>query len=100
MTVRERLEYHMGKRNWSAYRLGKESGLSQSTVSHLFHNNRDPTISTLQTICRAFGITMAEFFADEEFVPLTKEQREMLDKWAQLNYDQKQLILGMMENMR
>ena len=100
MTVHERLERHMSKRNWSAYRLRKESGLSQSTVSHIFSNNREPTISTLETICGAFGITMAEFFADDEFVPITKEQREILDKWAQLSNEQKQLILGIMENMK
>lgn len=100
MNVVERIEHLMQQRNWSAYRLAKESGLSQSTLSHVFHNDSEPTISTLETICAAFGITMAEFFADGEFVPLTEEQRKVLGKWAQLNSEQKQLLLSMIENMK
>ena len=100
MNVLERIKRLMQQRNWSVYRLAKKSGLSQSTLSHVFRNDSEPTISTLETICATFGITMAEFFADGEFVPLTEEQREVLDKWAQLSSEQKQLLLSMMENMK
>lgn len=100
MNVLERIKHLMQQRNWSVYRLAKESGLSQSTLSHVFRNDSEPTISTLETICATFGITMAEFFADGEFVPLTEEQRKVLDKWAQLSSEQKQLLLSMIENMK
>lgn len=100
MDVLGRIKRLMSQRNWTVYRLSKESGLSRSTLTHVFHKDSEPTISTLETICSAFGITMAEFFADEDFVPLTEEQREILDKWAQLNNEQKQLLLGMIENMK
>lgn len=100
MTVCDRIERLMKKREWSIYRLGKESGLSQSTLAHVFRRDSEPTISTLETICATFGISMAEFFADGEFVPITDEQRKVLDKWAQLNNEQRQLLLGMIENMK
>lgn len=100
MTVYERIKLLLQQRGWSIYRLGKESGLSQSTLAHVFRKDSEPTISTLEMICAAFGITIAEFFSDGEFVPLTKEQREILNKWAQLNGEQKHIILGMMENMK
>ena len=49
----------------SEYRLAKTSGLSDSTIKNIFKWNTQPTIETLETICRAFGITLSQFFADE-----------------------------------
>lgn len=45
-------------------------------------------------------MTLGEFFAEGELVPLTEEQRELLDKWALLSAEQKQLILKMIDNMK
>ena len=42
---------------------------------------------------------MGEFFAEGEFVSLTVEQRELLDKWAILTPEQKQLILDMINSL-
>ncbi len=100
MDVFGRIERLMEQRDWSVYRLCKESGLAQSTLSHVFRKDSEPTISTLETICKAFGMTLGEFFAEGEFVPLTGEQRELLDKWALLNAEQKQLVVNMIEHMK
>lgn len=100
MDVLGRITQLMEQRGWSAYRLCKESGLAQSTIAHIFSNGSEPTISTLEMICNGFGITLGEFFAEGDFVPLTSEQRELLDKWALLNGEQKQLVLSMIRNMK
>lgn len=100
MDVLGRVKRLMEQRGWSVYRLGKESGLAQSTLSHVFRKDSEPTISTLETICKAFGMTMGEFFADGELMPLTEEQRGLLDKWALLTAEQKELVLNMLDNMK
>lgn len=100
MDVLGRIKRLMEQRGWSVYRLGKESGLAQSTLSHVFRKDSEPTISTLETICTAFGMTLGEFFADGELLPLTEEQRSLLDKWAMLTTEQKQLVLNMIDNMK
>ena len=100
MGVVERITQLMKQRKWSAYRLGKESGLSQSTLAHVFRKDSEPTISTLETICSAFGITLSQFFAEGDFVSLTAEQRDILEKWARLTDEQKQLIRCLIENMK
>lgn len=100
MDVLGRIKQLMAQQNWSVYRLGKESGLAQSTLSHVFRKDSEPTISTLETICKAFGMTLGEFFADGELTPLTAEQRGLLDKWAQLTAVQKELVLNMLNNMK
>ena len=100
MDVVGRIKLLMEQRGWSAYRLYKESGLAQSTIAHIFSNESEPTITTLEMICKGFGITLGEFFAEGDLVPLTNEQRELLDKWATLTMEQKQLILSMIDNMK
>lgn len=100
MDVTKRIESLLKQRGWSIYRLGKESGLSQSTLAHIFREDSAPTISTLETICKAFGITLSQFFAEGDFVSLTPEQQNILDKWVTLNEDQKRLVLNMIENMK
>ena len=92
MDTHARLRHLMSERNWTEYRLAKESGLSQSTISNLFARNNLPSIPTLEIICRAFGITLAQFFADGSFVELTEEQREFFDRWAALKPEQKRLL--------
>lgn len=89
-----KIRQQLDERNWSMYKLAKLSGVSQSTLSNMFNRNNDPSISTLENICIAFGMTLSQFFADEgELVSLTKEQSEMLEKWSTLSSEQKKALL-------
>ena len=86
-------------RHWTEYNLAKEADLPQSTISSWYNKNMTPSISSLEKICKAFGITISQFFASEsECVELTKEQREMLEKWNTLNSAQKKSLLQFLEN--
>ena len=68
----------MEERDWSDYKLAKEANLSTSTVTNIFSRNTTPTLPTLEAICRAFGITLAQFFTeDEEPFALTSEQKRI-----------------------
>lgn len=44
---------------------------------------------TLEALCKAFNITMAQFFAEDEMVELTPELRELFDRWTALTDEQK-----------
>lgn len=59
-----RIKNMMAERGWTEYRLAKESGLSHSTVTNMFKRNNAPTLPTLEAVCAAFGITLAQFFAE------------------------------------
>lgn len=52
-------------RGWSIYRLSTESGVSQSTLTNMFNRETLPSITTLECISSAFGITMSEFFLED-----------------------------------
>ena len=88
-----RIETLMEDRQWTAYRLAKETGLSSSTITNMFRRNTIPSIPTLETICEAFGITLAQFFAEDlNLVALTPEQKAFFDHWANLTPKQKELL--------
>lgn len=44
---------------------------------------------TREAICKAFKITMAQFFAEDDMVELTPELRELFDRWTALTNEQK-----------
>ncbi len=100
MNTNERILTLMRERGWTEYRLAKESGLSQSTIANLFQRNTIPSISTLESICAGFGITLAQFFSDGNFVELTDEQTAFFEKWKYLTPEQKELIFKIIENMK
>lgn len=98
MDVLARIKQLMDARNWTTYRLAKESGVQQSTLNNLWRRNNVPSIITLEEICKGFGISMSEFFAvhlDEDF-ELTAEQQELLDCWAKLTREQKSALLTLL----
>ena len=86
-------------RNWTEYELAKNSGLSQSTISTWYSKNQIPTIQSLEKICKGFGITLSQFFAEGEALSLSPEQKDMLDNWNTLNKQQQQIILDLMKNI-
>ena len=99
MDTHSKLRQLMAERGWTAYRLAKESGLSESTLANIFKRNTVPSISTLESVCSAFGISLAQFFAESEMVELTPELKELFDNWVALTPEQKQAALQMIRAM-
>ena len=100
MNTNERIRQLMNDRNWTEYRLAKESELSQSTIANLFKRNTIPSVTTLEAICGGFGITLAQFFSEGNIVELTDEQIELFDRWVTLTSEQKQLLFDLIRNMK
>ncbi len=66
MTVMEKVDALRRERGWSVNNLAMEAMLTQSTLNNLYTRGAEPKLSTLRAICGAFGITLAEFFSDDE----------------------------------
>lgn len=101
MDVIKRIDDIMKERGWSYYKLSIESGLSSSTITNIYRRNTVPSITTLEAICNAFGITLSQFFAEEDnFVQLSPEQKEMFDNWLCLSENQKKIIAEIIEEFK
>lgn len=101
MDVIQRIDDIMKERGWSYYKLSIESGLSSSNNTNIYRRNTVPSITTLEAICNAFGITLSQFFAEEEdFVQLSPEQKEMFDNWLCLSENQKKIVAEIIEEFK
>lgn len=50
MDAQRRIKQLMEERDWTDYRLAKESNLSHSTVTNMFNRNNAPTLPTLEAV--------------------------------------------------
>jgi len=66
MDILEKIDKLRNERGWSINYLAMEAELTQSTLNNLYSRNNEPKISTLRSICNAFGITLSDFFKEEE----------------------------------
>lgn len=99
MDTHGRLRQLLRERGWTEYKLSKECGLAQSTIGNIFRRNTVPSLETLETICKGFGITLSQFFSDGDLVELSPEAKELFDGWICLTPDQKAAILQLLKAM-
>lgn len=66
--IAKRILYYCREREISINQLAVSSGITQSTLNSIVHNeSKNPTIITLFRICRGLNITLSEFFEDIEY---------------------------------
>ena len=92
---------------WKGYGGSLTSGGGQNTAwqknvgyprihdRNIFRRNSVPSITTLESICNGFGITLSQFFADGDMVELTPQAKELFDNWVTLTPEQKNAVLTM-----
>lgn len=100
MEAQKRIRQLMEERGWTDYRLAKEANLSHSTVTNMFNRNNAPTLPTLEAVCKAFGITLSQFFSEgDDPSQFTEEQQILFSRWSTLTAEQKRLLLELMGTM-
>ncbi len=100
MDANERIKKLLEERGWTAYRLAKESGISDATIGNLFRRNTLPTLPTLEAICKGFNITLSQFFAEGDMVEMTPELKELFEDWKCLTPTQKEAASQMLKAMK
>ena len=94
MEVLEKIEQLRNEKGWSINYLAMESGLTQSTLNNLYSRNTEPKISTLRAICGAFGITLSDFFKEED------KEDELIRKVKSLSEENKKALLQLVKNLK
>ena len=81
-----RIQELCNARGWTYYRLAKESGITYSTLSTMLNKENMPSIPTLEKLCTGFGISLCQFFADDNgWAALREDQKLYIAQWEQLD---------------
>ncbi len=99
MDILQRITILRKERNWSEYQLAQKSDLPQSTISSWYRKNMLPSISSLEKICYAFGLSLAQFFSENDSIVSKKAEMELLHEWNRLESEQQKYLLNFLKSL-
>lgn len=92
------------ERNLSVYRLAELSGINQSTLANTFSRGTVPSIKHLEQMLETLGVTLSQFFAeDEELTLLSQSEKQLINNFRRLPANMKisvQEIVNSVPNLR
>ena len=94
MELYEKIEKIRIQKGMSVAKLNKAAGISHSTLSSWKTRQTMPKIESLDSICFALGISLAELLYDIDSDKLTGEEIELRTYWKQLDKEQKQALMS------
>ena len=80
----------------SIYELAEKADLTEACIRNWYtKRNYTPSLEAREKICRAFDISESELVRrdDEELVPMTEKEKQLLKNWLLLDEKQWDLIL-------
>ena len=92
MDILNRIVELKNEKGWSIYKLAEESGVSQSTLSNMFIRRTLPSITTLEQLCNAFGITLSDFFKEN-----SSQKDDISTKYNMLSAENKKIVLNLVD---
>ena len=98
MDINKRIDELRFQRGWSMYELAQEAGLTQSTLTSMMKRGTPPKIETLEVICEAFGISLSQFFLeDEQMESLTYSEKKLIECYRKLSKEKQQALLNLLD---
>lgn len=99
MDVLTKIRRLQGERDWTDYKLAQEADIPLPTLTSVFARNTTPKLETLQCICNAFGLTLAQFFLEDEKIEVLSEtEKEMLQVFRKLSHKQQKALISVFIN--
>lgn len=98
MDINKKIENLRFQRGWSMYELAQEAGITQSTLTSMIKRGNPPKIDTLKCICEAFGITLAQFFMEDEALEiLNKEEKQLISLFRRLPAGKQKALIDLLD---
>lgn len=89
------------ERRWTPYKLAKKAGLSRNTIYQWFRSKSSPTLSVINAMCDAFGISLVTFLMDDEdYGELTEEQRELVAEISVLPEKSRKILVEFLKSLK
>ena len=86
------------QRGWSFNKLATMSRVDAATIYRWITYESLPTLENLQKVCRALGVSLADFFAIENMVEATPEFKELYNNWLSVTQNEKESIRAIMKS--
>lgn len=101
MDILDKITELREERHWSEYQLAEKSGLTQSTISSWYRKGILPSIPSLEKLCDAFGLSLSQFFLEDELQPvvLNSKQAALLEYAAKLAPEQYDALLKFLQTL-
>ena len=97
MNIIQKIEKLRLQRGWTVYKLSIESGIPQSTLATVYERNTPPKLDTLQCICEAFNLTLAQFFLeDEQIEVLSEQEKHLLESFRKLSPKKQKALIDLL----
>ena len=98
MNVVQKIRQLQNERNWTDYRLAQEANISQSSLATLFSRQTPPKLEMLQSICNSFGLTLSQFFLENENIEILSDtEKKMLQVFRKLSPKQQKALIDVFE---
>ena len=89
------------KRGYTKYRLSQLTDMSQTALANILNKRSVPTVVTLERICDAFDITLAQFFTENGGrLNLTEDQNEILEVWDGLESKEREILMTFIRSLK
>ena len=99
MEILDKIRKMQGERDWTDYKLAQKAEIPYGTLAAIFQRGTPPKVDTLQNICKAFGLTLAQFFLEDESVEvLSESEKEMLAAFRKLSPKQQQALIAVFKD--
>lgn len=93
MNILKRIRQLQNESNWTIYQLSVETEIPQSTINNMFSRNTLPSMTSLTAICKAFDISLSEFYSEENSkVILSDDEQKLVLSYRKLNGKNKSIV--------
>ncbi|MBE7101412.1 MAG: helix-turn-helix transcriptional regulator [Clostridiales bacterium] len=98
MDIKEKITKIRKQKGWSLSKLATQAGLTTTTVYNWYNDkNATPSRDSIEDVCVAFGISVAEFYADIEMDNLTEKEIRLLELFRKIPEKEQEKALSMLE---
>lgn len=97
MDIGKRIEYFRKQKGYSVNKLANLSGVSQSYLRDIELENKNPTVAFLTIVCTALGISLQDFFNDDDTISIANNP--LLQRIYKLNPEQQEALIKFLDTL-
>lgn len=100
MDLPQKLTKLREQREVSVYRLSKDTYISENYIHKIEKGKSQPSVLVLETLLKRLGVTLAEFFnEDEDVLYPTAFEQKLIEKIRLLDEEKAEAVLHIVELM-